>query len=95
VHELVDGTIQSTVWVYQARIIDTHNVQVAMNVASSKDPAGLPHEIPVSPGQVFEVEGEYIPASSANAHNANGPAAVIHYTHAPCGYVTLGGQTYR
>jgi hypothetical protein len=95
VHELVDGTVASTIWVYDSRIVDTANVQVAINVASSQDPSGLPHEIPVPPGQTFEVEGEYIPASSANATTPDGRAAVIHYTHSPCGYVVLGGQTYR
>jgi Cys-rich repeat protein len=90
-HEIFDGTITNTVWVYDAKLIDTQSVQVAMNVHSAKDPSGLPQEIPLSSGQVLEVEGEYIPASAANAHGE----AVVHYTHSPCGYVVINGTKYQ
>lgn len=94
-HEIAYGTIISTPWVYDSSIVDTSNVQLAMNVKSSKDPSGLPKEIKLSVGQVVEVEGEYIPASTANAHDSKGPAAVIHYSHSPCGYVTIAGTIYH
>jgi hypothetical protein len=93
-HELIEGTITRTIWVYESDLVDSSNVEIALNVASSRDPGGLPHEIPVSPGQTIEVGGEYIPQATANAHNDNGSAAVIHFTHAPCGYVTIGGHNY-
>ncbi len=51
--------------------------------------------VPVAPGDFVQVEGEYIPASTTNAHDKNGPAAVIHYTHDPCGFVVIAGTTYR
>jgi hypothetical protein len=89
-HELANGTLQSVSWIYQASVEDTTAAQLAMNVASSTDPRGLPQEIPISPGQVIEVEGEYIPAATANASGR----AVIHFTHLPCGYVTVNGTTY-
>jgi hypothetical protein len=58
--------------------------------------SGLPHEIPLAVGQLIQVEGEYIPASVANAPNANGQLdAVIHYTHAECGYALIAGQRYN
>ena len=33
--------------------------------------------------------------ATANAHDKKGPAAVIHYTHTPCGYIDIGGTVYR
>jgi hypothetical protein len=79
-----------TICAGDATAATTTAAQLAMNVASSIDPHGLPQEIPLSAGQVIEVEGEYIPAASANA----GGRAVIHFTHLPCGYVTIDGVTY-
>ena len=66
-------------------------MQLAINVHSSVDPSGLPSEIPLHVGQTVEVEGEYIPASTANA----GGNAVVHYTHSPCGYMVINGQKYQ
>ena len=94
-HEIVEATISSTTSAANPSVVDTDNVEVAMNVHSSTDPSGLPHEIPVAVGDSLEVEGQYIPAATANAHNAKGPAAVIHFTHSPCGFVTIAGHEYR
>ena len=94
-HEIAYGTVIDTPWVFKSAIVDTTNVQLAMNVASAKDSAGLPHEIRLAAGQILEVEGEYIPASTANAHDAHGAAAVIHFSHSPCGYVVIAGTTYK
>lgn len=95
VHELAESTIIHTSWVYDQKIVDTSNVHLAMNVASVTDPAGLPMELPLATGQTIEVEGEYIPAATANSTNKNGPAAVVHFTHMPCGYAVIGGKTYN
>lgn len=94
-HEIVEATVLCTAWVYDMAVVDTDNVEVAMNVKSPKDPSGLPMEVPLSAGDTFEVEGEYIPAATANAKNAHGPAAVIHYAHSPCGYAVLAGKKYQ
>lgn len=94
-HEIVHGTIVYTPWVYKASIVDTTNVEVAMNIQTATDPTGLPMEIPVRARDQIELEGEYIPKSTANATTALGPAAVIHFTHAPCGYAVLGGTKYK
>lgn len=88
-HEIVEGHITLVNAIGNKKVFDTKNVELAMNVASSKDPNGLPSEMPVKPGDLMEVEGEYIPSKQANAHNASGPAAVVHFTHAPGGYVIL------
>lgn len=88
-HEIVEGHITLINAIANQKALDTKNVELAMNVASSKDPKGLPAEIPVKPGDVLEVEGEYIPSKQAHGHNAHGPAAVVHFTHAPGGYVIL------
>ena len=89
-HELANGTVQGVLWMYQPSLEDTSSVQLAMNVASSTDPQGLPHEVPLTAGEVVEVEGEWIPGASASLSGR----AVIHYTHGTCGYATLGGVTY-
>jgi hypothetical protein len=94
-HEIVEATITSTQSAAQPSLVDTNNVEVAMNVHGSIDPAGLPHEVALAVGDTFEVQGEYIPASTAHAHNANGAAAVIHFTHSPCGFVKIAGQEYH
>lgn len=90
-HEVVDGTISKTVWVFDQSVVDTQNVETAMNVKSTIDPSGLPQEIPLAPGTVIELEGEYIPASTANASGN----AILHYTHSPCGYVVINGTKYQ
>lgn len=94
-HEIVHGTIINTPWVYKAAIVDTTNVEVAMNIQTATDLTGLPMEIPVKPRDLIEVEGEYIPKSKANASTALGPAAVIHFTHHHCGYVVIEGVKYK
>jgi hypothetical protein len=94
-HEIAYGTVTSTPWVYDSAIVDTSNVQLALNVKSSTDPSGLPHEIPFTVGESVTVKGEYIPASTANAHDAAGPAAVIHFAHSPCGFVEVGTTIYQ
>lgn len=95
VHEIAEVTMIHTSWIYESKLVDTTNVHLAMNVASEKDPAGLPMEIPLRPGQTLEVEGEYIPAAKAMATNKNGAAAVVHFTHLPCGYTVIAGTTYK
>ena len=94
-HEIVHGTIINTPWVYKSSIVDTSNVEVAMNIQTATDMTGLPKEIPVRAGEQIELEGEYIPKATANATTALGPAAVLHFTHEPCGYAVLGGVKYR
>lgn len=93
-HEFVHGTIVRTPWLFEAGTPDTNNVEVSMNVQTLDDKHGLPMEIKVSAGQYIEVEGEYIKASKASAMTKNGPAAVIHFTHDPCGYAVLNGTLY-
>ena len=95
VHELAESTILHTSWVYEKTVVDTSNVHLAMNVASVTDPTGLPMELPLTIGQTIEVEGEYIPAATAKYTNKNGAAAVVHFTHMPCGYTVISGKTYN
>jgi hypothetical protein len=94
-HEVAFGAITSTPWVFDAAMIDTAHVELALNVASNTDPAGLPDEVRLVPGESILVEGEYIPASRANVRGERVPTAVIHYTHAPCGFVVIKGRKYR
>ena len=90
-HEIAFGTLGNVEWIHDPALKDSNNVQLAMNVVSSIDPTGLPKELPLAVGQTIEVEGEYITAASANASGA----AVIHFTHSTCGYVTIAGSTYK
>jgi hypothetical protein len=94
-HEIVEATVTSTLSVANPSLVDSSNVEVAMNVKSDTDPSGLPQEVPVAVGDSFEVQGEYIPAATADAHNAKGAAAVIHFTHSPCGFVKIAGREYQ
>jgi hypothetical protein len=93
-HEIFEGTVTDMTYASDQSLIDSMNVQVAMNVMSSRDPRGLPNEIKLTPGELVELEGDYVPEATASAHTANGAAAVIHYTHAPCGSVTIDGMQY-
>jgi hypothetical protein len=90
-HEIAYGNI-SILWVDVPSVIDTSASQLALNVASSTDPSGLPHEIPLTPGQTIELEGEYISGATAGLSNGD---AVIHFTHSTCGYVNINGTTYQ
>ena len=89
-HEIAYGNMQA-LWVDVPSVVDTSSIQLAMNVASSIDPSGLPQEIPLSAGQSIEVEGEYISGATAGL----GGNAVVHFTHSTCGYVTIAGTTYQ
>ena len=90
-HEVAFGNITAIAWVHDPGTVDTHSVQLAMNVASSIDPAGLPHEIALAVGQSVELEGEYISGAGAGSSGT----AVLHFTHSTCGYVTIAGTTYQ
>ena len=90
-HEIAFGKLGTVEWIHDPALEDSQTVQLAMNVVSSKDPTGLPGEIPLTVGQTIEVEGEYITAASAGSSGN----AVIHFTHSTCGYVTIAGTTYQ
>ena len=90
-HEIAFGDLTKVLWIHDAATRDTNQVQLALNVSSSIDPSGLPHEIPLSVGQTVEVEGEYISGATAGSSGV----AVIHFTHSTCGFVDVGGQQYR
>jgi hypothetical protein len=91
-HEMADGVLTDIPWIFDAAAKDTNNVHLAMNVHSAKDPSGLPGEIPLTVGQVIEVEGEYIPSTQATGSSGR---AVIHFTHSGCGFVDINGTQYR
>ena len=91
-HEFARATIVKLPWIYDDRLLDTMHVELAMRVG----PTGLPQELPLAVGQLVEVEGEYISAAVADAPDATGrPDAVIHYTHAECGYAIIAGVRYN
>jgi hypothetical protein len=95
-HEIAEAVFEGTpLAVGQAQMIDTHNIHLAMNVHSDRDPHGLPDEVELRENDVIEIQGEYIPAKHANDRNAHGPAAVIHFTHSPAGYVVISQQRYK
>jgi hypothetical protein len=93
VHEFARATILDLRWLYDATLLDTTRVELAMRVGAD---SGLPYEIPLSTGQQIEVVGEYIPSWAANDPNPNGHLdAVIHYTHAESGYSIIAGTRYN
>ncbi len=94
-HEIFEGTIVTTYAASNQTAIDTQNVHVAMNIKTSGNPEGLPREIPLSVGATVQMVGEYIPAEQANATNSKGKAAVLHFTHSPCGEVLINGTLYQ
>jgi hypothetical protein len=91
-HEMADGVLTDVLWIFDSAAKDTNTVHLAMNVHSAKDPSGLPGEIPLTVGQVIEVEGEYIPSTQATGSSGR---AVIHFTHSGCGFVDINGTQYR
>lgn len=91
-HEIAYGHLVAVNAASDRALVDSAPVQLAMNVRSDTDPKGLPSEIPLRAGDRVEVQGIYIPASRANDHGR----AVIHFTHAPDGFVVLpDGRRYR
>src|SRR5262249_7609068 len=82
-HEHAQATILTTPWLADSLLVDTKQVELAMRVG----PTGLPQEVPLTNGQQIEVEGVYISAAAASQVSPDGGReAVIHYTHAECGY---------
>lgn len=94
-HEILEAMIVQTLGVADSSVVDTQAIKAAVNVASTQDPSGLPNEIPLNVGDILEIAGEYIPASQANATTVDGAAAVLHFSHKPCGYLNINGVTYQ
>jgi hypothetical protein len=93
-HELFEGTLLRVDEADNEGLIDTENVFVSMNVQDARDRHGLPYEIPLSEGDELEIQGIFIPLAKADAYTQKGDAGVIHFSHAPCGYVTIDGQKF-
>jgi hypothetical protein len=91
-HEHVRARITSITSASDKSVITTPEVELAMRFASS-GLGGLPSELPLAPGETLEVEGVYVPKEQA--YGTNHKWAVIHFTHAPCGFVAKDGNTYR
>jgi hypothetical protein len=92
-HEQLYAKITKLLWAFQPSIIvQSAEMQLDLNVASSTDPTGLPNEIKLAPGAIFEAEGEYIEPALASG---TGGEAVVHFTHSTCGYVTIAGTTHQ
>lgn len=90
-HEQLYGLIGNLEWAYDGSLVDDSPVQVDLRLADASNASGLDGEQPLHEGDWFELQGEYIPSWSANA----GGNAVIHFTHAPCGWATIDGITYE
>lgn len=88
-HEIVIGSLAVS-YSSDSSVLSDVQVQLALNVASAKDSSGLPQEIPLNPGDTFEVQGVYIPPALAQSQYA-----IVHFTHAPCGFVTINGNEYQ
>ena len=91
-HERVRARLVKIEKVFDASIVSTPDVDLAMRLDSSGGSDGLPRPIALFPGARFEVSGIYIPKEKA--YGTNHERAVIHYTHPPCGSVTINGSTY-
>lgn len=56
---------------------------------------GIPAPIPgLTPGVDFRARGRWIPAARAHPIG-DAKLSVLHFTHAPVGYVIVGGTAYR
>ena len=56
---------------------------------------GIGEDIPFVTGTPVELQGMFIPADQATA-GANDPGLpVLHFTHAPVGFVVYDGKTYK
>ncbi len=91
-HEHVRAKIVSTTSVGSPQAVTTPEVELAMVLARGGT-VGLPSELPLTVGQTIDVQGVYVPKEQA--YGTNHQWAVIHFTHAPCGFATIGGTTYQ
>jgi len=91
-HEHVRARIVSTSSVGSPKAVTTPEVELAMVLAGGGT-VGLPRELPLAIGQSIDVQGVYVPKEQA--YGTNHQWAVIHFTHAPCGFATIDGTTYQ
>jgi len=90
-HEHVRARIVSTSAVGSPQVVTTAEVELAMVIARG-GAVGLPDELPLLVGETIDVQGVYVPKEQA--YGTNHQWAVIHFTHAPCGFATIDGTTY-
>jgi len=91
-HEHVRARIASTSSVGSPKAVTTPEVELVMVLAGGGT-VGLPRELPLAVGETIDVQGVYIPKEQA--YGTKHRWAVIHFTHAPCGFATIDGTTYR
>ncbi|MBE7212661.1 MAG: hypothetical protein INR65_16725 [Gluconacetobacter diazotrophicus] len=94
---LADGAEHQQLWVDGLRAVDDGGFGYAGNVfvAIRITEGGIGREIPFVVDTPVELQGMFIPANEAQAGQNDPGLPVLHFTHAPVGFVVYDGVTYR
>lgn len=90
-----DGAQHEHLWINSVTALDGQgdyqwDVFVAIRIA----PQGIGVDIPFQIGHEVELQGMWISAENAQAGQDNSGLAVLHFTHAPKGFVIYDGTRY-
>ena len=91
-----DGAEHQHIWINALTPLDggadeAGDVFVAIRVTDG----GIDRTIPFQEGTPVELQGLLIPADQAEPGQDNEGLPVLHFTHAPLGFVIYAGQTYE
>jgi hypothetical protein len=91
-----DGAEHQHIWIDQLKALDGKgdyegNVFVAVRVTAG----GIGEDIPFKEGHAVEMQGDWISADQATAGQDDPGLPVLHFTHAPVGFVIYDGEEYR
>ncbi|HEX2941227.1 MAG TPA: hypothetical protein VHO91_09280 [Rhodopila sp.] len=91
-----DGAEHQHIWIDDLQPLDDGpsydgDVFVAIRVTEG----GIGRDIPFQLDTAVEMQGKFIPADEAYPGPDNAGLPVLHFTHAPVGFVEYDGEVYR
>lgn len=91
-----DGAEHQHVWIKQLQALDGgDNYDVDVFVAIRVTEGGIGRDIPFQDNTPVEMQGMFIPADQAYAGQDNQNLPVLHFTHAPVGFVIYNAVEYK
>ena len=92
-----EGAEHQQLWIDELTSLngDGFSYAGAVFVAIRITGGGIGAEIPFALNTPVEMQGMFIPADEATAGTDDPGLPVLHFTHAPVGFVVYAGKTYR
>ncbi len=96
-HAILDQAEHQQLWIDNLVSLDADGFGYAGDVfvAIRITDGGIGAEIPFVVGTPVELQGQFIPAAEATPGQDDPGLPVLHFTHAPDGFVVYDGHTYQ